>query len=357
MLIHLSFVLLIFLLFLLFKYANLSDCYKYKYYINISLLLCILLSGLRDYSVGADTMAYYESFQRVSNTSWSDIFLNFKKVYIEGIGKDPGYDLFVKFFQVFSSNYRAYLFFIAVLFFYFLRDLFYRFTTDLVEIFLGLVIYQILFFSFFSITGLRQTIATIFTFISVRYIQKRMFLPFLLLILAASFIHKSVLLFLPLYFIGVIKKQKLLLGAALLSFPILLVFARSFAYLLAFLSQSDEYMAYAESTYETSGARNFAFFLLFTSLWCFYLLYKRVSLNTLLTNCCSLAVIFTPLTWVDPSLMRVVQYFSIFSIFLFVRMITSYNLKARHIYIFTFTLLFLFVIIKRGDYYVFFWQK
>ena len=77
----------------------------------------ILISGLRGMTVAEDMYAYETKFREVAKTSWTDIFDNFYFVYIEGEGKDPGYDVFEKIIQLFTSNFHVFIFIVAVLFF------------------------------------------------------------------------------------------------------------------------------------------------------------------------------------------------------------------------------------------------
>ena len=77
-----------------------------------------------------------------------------------GIGKDPGYLAFQKIVQIFTSEYQVFLFVIAIIFFSALGNFIYKNTTRLNDAIIAFFIYSVLFYSFFSITGHRQTIAT-----------------------------------------------------------------------------------------------------------------------------------------------------------------------------------------------------
>lgn len=76
-------------------------------------------------------------------------------------------------------------------------------------------------------------------------------------------------------------------------------------------------------------------------------------------NAISIAIIFTPLTWIDSSLMRIVQYFSIF-ILVFVPYVIN-NLfrdyQTRTVVILVLTILFITVIIMRNVDYAFMWEQ
>lgn len=119
--------------------------------------------------------------------------------YIGGADiKDPGYAAVVKAFQTFSTNYQAYLVFIALLFMIPMAIWIYRNSSMPC---LSFIIFSTLFYSFYAVTGIRQTIATsLVVFIGYEFIKKKKPIPFLLLMFIAFFIHKSCICFLPFVF-------------------------------------------------------------------------------------------------------------------------------------------------------------
>lgn len=334
--------------------------HRRKQYVIFVCILLILQSGLRDVSVGADTLAYKISFESIKTTSWEQIWQNFYNVYVLGEGKDAGYPLLEKIFYTICPEYRIYLFSIAIFFFWSLGLFIYQNTIRISDVLISVCLYQVLFYGFFSVTGIRQTIATISTLLGYKYIQERRFFPFIILIVIAAFIHKSVLIFLPFYFLARFKHSRWLLIGSTLAVPFIFPLARRFATILATLSASDTYMGYAESDYETSGARVFFIFMfliaLVTILKSKSIIHNK-NINTApIINGFSLALIFTPLTWVDPSLMRVVQYYSIFSLLLLPIIINAYssNTNNKKLIITISILCFCLILIKRNTYYAFF---
>ena len=88
-----------------------------KVFCFLAALAWIFISGFRGWSVGADTLAYKDNFDRILRSSWDDLWTNFIDViFKDGKGKDPGYALLEKVFQIFSENYQAWLVFIAIVF-------------------------------------------------------------------------------------------------------------------------------------------------------------------------------------------------------------------------------------------------
>lgn len=333
-----------------------------KNYIIFICIILILQSALRHVAVGADTYAYYLKFEEIKLTSWQEIWENFRSVYVLGEGKDAGYPLIQKVFQFFSGEYRIFLFFVAVIFFSSLGYFIYTQTKYISDVFVAIAIYEVLFYSFFSITGLRQTLATAFTFWGLHFIRQRKLWQYTLLIICAAFIHKSVLLFYPFYFIARLNRPRQLLAASFVIFPVMFVFGRSVAGIMALLSAQDNYMGYALSDANPTGAVDFSIFLLGCGILGWIALRnakQRDSDMPIIYNAISIAIIFTPLTWIDSSLMRIVQYFSIFILVFLPYVINNLfrDYQTRIVAIVVLTALFVSVIIMRNVDYAFMWEQ
>lgn len=333
-----------------------------KNYIIFICIILILQSALRHVAVGADTYAYYLKFEEIKLTSWQEIWENFRSVYVLGEGKDAGYPLIQKVFQLFSEEYRIFLFFVAVIFFSSLGYFIYTQTKHISDVFVAIAIYEVLFYSFFSITGLRQTLATAFTFWGLHFIRQRKLWQYTLLLICAAFIHKSVLLFYPFYFIARLNRPRQLLSASFVIFPFMFVFGRSVAGIMALLSAQDNYMGYALSEANPTGAVDFSIFLLGCGILGWIALRnakQRDNDMPIIYNAISIAIIFTPLTWIDSSLMRIVQYFSIFILVFLPYVINNLfrDYQTRTVVILVLTILFVTVIIMRNVDYAFMWEQ
>ena len=310
-----------------------------RYYIIFCCVLLILQSGLRNVTVGTDTYAYKLTFEAIEKQSWLDLFDGFYRVYVLGQGKDAGYYLFVKIFHVFSDNYQVYLIAIAVLFFASLGRFICLNTNNLRGVFVAMCVYQVFFYGFFSITGIRQTIATAFVLFAYDFVIKRHLILFLLLCFMAALIHKSALLFIPFYFLSNFKYPVKALSIILILLPVIFVLIRPITRFLTSFSFSESYASYANSTYETQGAQMFFVYIL---------------------NGFCLALFFTPLTWVDPSLMRVVMYYSIFTLFLLGDLVDCFNSaysKSSNNIVILILIVFCAVLIRRNADYAFFWEQ
>lgn len=336
---------------------GIKSIYRKEYIIIISIIL-ILQSGLRHWSVGLDTMNYNFMFERAMEMSWNEIFESFKHLYQPGDNRDPGYNLFQKFIQLFTSNFQVYLILVAVIFFAAFGHFIYKNSSRISDAMMAFLIYSILFYSFFSITGIRQTLATAIALVSYEYIKKRKLLFFLILIFLASTIHKSVLIFLPFYFAPMIKNVKFFYKTVLFVFPLLFIFRDT---LNNFFTTVGGYEDFAR--YEGAGTPIFSVLMILVSIFSFVRYNEVVFQNPntkLMYFAIIIALFFTPLTWVNPSAMRVVQYFSIFMVLLVPMTIRTFKSSTddlnRVIYVFFVIAIILIYLLRAGSEYKFFWQ-
>lgn len=276
-------------------------------------ILLILQSGLRHVGVGPDTYQYMLSFQDHIQWSWLQVFQNFIDVYQYDEGKDAGYVLLMKIFSIFSTDYQTYLMFVAIIVFVPMLRFVYKNTERLEDIWFALLLYLTLFYSFFSITGIRQAIATGLCLWSVEYIKDKKLFHFLLLMGISAFIHKSSLLFLPFYWIAQVDRPRVMFVVMLCLFPIMVSLGNAFTLQLAIISGSENYLGYAEQ--ESSGAKNlifFYFFITFVGNIRYWRGKEWIKKKSYIFNAISLGIFFLPLTLNSANLVRVVQYYSIF---------------------------------------------
>jgi len=303
-----------------------------KIYIQIVSCILILQSGLRNVAVGDDTYGYSIRFNDISQSSYNEIFGLIKNYLKTGIGIDPGYILIEKVFNDLTfGQFQLFLLCIASFFFYSLARFVYANTKTISDITLAYVIYSTLFFSFYSITGIRQTISTAIVLFAIPYIKKRNFLLFITFIFIAFTIHKSALIFIPFYFMNRFKSMgRYIFLATLLLFPILMSLKGSM------LSILQSFMGYEQyKQYEGAGTYVFtALFLVISIL--FYIrrkeIYKINGNANYYLSALALCLVFLPLSWINPSMLRVIMYFSIYLLVIIPTIINSYKKSSRKIY-------------------------
>lgn len=104
---------------------------------------------------------------------------------------------------------------------------------------------------FYFLNGTRQMIGAAFLLVSIPYIEKRKFIPFLLLVLIASGFHTTCIVFIAVYFLVYMDLNPRLLAVITLA---IFVFGKFFANIAnGILSGMDYYSTYLESTYAQRG--------------------------------------------------------------------------------------------------------
>ncbi|MDZ4177764.1 MAG: EpsG family protein [Coriobacteriia bacterium] len=315
----------------------------------------IALSGLRHVSVGADTLQYKAHFDRVLYISWNELLGRAWGTYFGPLElKDPGYAIFVKAMQLVSHDYQVFLILIAMVFTIPLGVFIYRYSTDPL---LSFLIYSTLFYSFFAITGIRQTVATaLVVLIGYHFIEKRRLVPFLLLAAAAFTIHASSVGFVPFYFLAN-KRLSGWIATALLGAPIVVYVFR--LEVMQFLGALSGYEQYARQ-FEGAGTWVFTGMLVLTvivTLVRFASMPREEPHVNAAFNALLLGLVFAPLTFLDPNAMRVVQYATLFLLILGPALVASFQTRHERAIVHLVAasaLVFLFV--GGNPQYIFFWQ-
>lgn len=323
-------------------------------YCTIVAVQWILISSLRHLSVGDDTLSYGAAFERVKSMAWSDVFrMNWDYLFHGLDVKDPGYILLEKTFQIFSGSYQVFLFFIAILFTSALAIWVYKNSSMPC---LSFVIYSTLFYSFYSITGHRQTIATaIIVLFGYKYVKERKLLKFLILSFIAFMIHKSALVFVPYYFIANIELTPAYVGSfACVSAVITLFGKQLYAPVAGALGFSEEMIEY-----DGGGAETFVFLMLLVCVVSF-VLYPVIKKNRkdskFIYNLLFLTALSTLLVLQNQSFMRIQQYYSLIIMVAIPELVRAVPKKLQPIfYVCGLTVIVAFLI-KTQPYYRFIWQ-
>lgn len=334
---------------------------KRKWFCWLSSLSWILISGLRHISVGPDTIQYANSFARAGITTWKQVFHSLYRVYIEGYSpqasaenflyKDPGYLLFQKIAHIFTDDYQVFLIIIAVIFFAAMGRFIYKNSEDPCFSF---VLFSTLFYSFYAITGLRQTVATaLVVFLGYEFIKERKFWKFVLVAVLAFMLHKSSIIFVPFYFLSRIKisgRYLLLIGGGTVA-----VFAIGSSFILwaASLIGYDRKEVYEAPTYTFT---TLIVLVAIVVLLAYSQFKDKTPYKTIETNAIILAAVFSLFTLIDQSMMRIQQYYGLSMMLAlpstFSVLKDKNKLLVKIICIFALILLF----IQNQPAYQFFWQ-
>ncbi len=352
MLIYLLNILLMFMwAFLLLAYKP-SD-QKKKAFCAIACIQWVLVSGLRSAYVGADTMNYRRLFYLVENTSWNKIFSDILFYIHGGDIKDPGYALFVKLFQVFSTNYQVYLIFIALVFMIPMAIWIYKNSSMPC---LSFVIFSTLFYSFYAVTGIRQTIATAFVvFIGYEFIKKKKPIPFLIITFLSFFIHKSCLCFLPFAFFAHKKITKMYVAIFTVITSVFLALGKA---LYGPFAELIGYDIEKENLEDTSSYVIVVCLIMLAS----FIFMKYIKNNVdedkfrAIYNAALFATAFTLLTIRNQAFMRVQQYYTLFLMLLVPELVKAFNKRLQPIVYILGVGVLITKLIFNNPFYEFFWQ-
>jgi len=291
-----------------------------KGFIIFVCVILVLQSALRNIAVGSDTYQYFNRFQITMASSWSEIMSAFVDVYKYGEGKDPGYPLIEKIFQIILPNYRCWLFAVAIFFFSSLGKFIYRYTSTIEDVLIAFSVYFLLFYSFFSITGLRQTIAVALSLHCFMALRNKKYIVFVLLGIVAFTIHKSAVI---IFFFPILNKINNLKFIFVICTFLMIVFAVNRQYFISWASESGGY----EGGYSIRLPYTLMAFYVIITIWIHASVkdrsnndtYKRLFFFYLPTYC------WIPLMGWDSLFMRESLFFSVYSMVLLPMSINGVN--------------------------------
>ena len=316
----------------------------------------VLLSGLRGYTVGADTNAYRISFLKSAGTSWHTLWDRFVDKYFHFVDieyKDVGYSIVEKAVSQLFSSYTVWLLFIAVVFTVPMAIFIYKYSKNAC---LSWIVYSTLFYSFFAITGHRQTIATaIVVWGGLELIKRRKLIPFLLLMAVGYTIHASVVCLIPFYWLSQIKITQIKLFGYLIAIVGSFIFRNQ---LMSFLQSIVGYEGYQQ--YEGAAAGMFMFLLMAMVIYVF-VFWNSIALSdnpvlNMSVNALMLAAFFSSLLLINPSCMRVVQYYSIFMMFIIPDMALPFDKHSQKVFILLLIGIMIFLLLLQRPQYSFFFM-
>lgn len=180
------FAFLILWIILLYIFKNKA---KHRNYVGFVTIALILISGLRSWKVGVDTRSYVEAFRLAPTLSSATI----SKIFLE---REALYYFFQSFIKTITNNYTVFLMIIAIFFCCVIAKLVYTYSKNPM---LSYLMFLSMGYFYFSMAGLRQTIAMGFLILAFMAICEKKYVKGLLFILIASGFHISSLAFLIVY--------------------------------------------------------------------------------------------------------------------------------------------------------------
>lgn len=325
--------------------------YKRGWFVVFATAQWIVLSGFRHISVGADTAQYGALFHETKPLPLEAMTQNFFTIVFTE-SEDPGYYLFQRLTQFVIDDYQMYLVLIAFLFMVPFGYWVYKYSS---EPLISFLLFSVLFYEFFAVTGLRQTVATaLVVLVGYHFVKARKLGTFLLIVLIAMTIHKSALIFLPFYFLANKRLTKAYILSMLGLIATLFIFRGPFFELLVTISGYDTYVNLAGA-----GAVNFSIMLLFVlvvALWRRDKILANRPEALHYFNALFLAACFLPLTFINPSMMRLVQYFTLFLLLLIPEIIKTFERREQLVVYYAAVTILLVLFWQDAPTYSFFWQ-
>lgn len=184
--------------------AFLNSKKVFKYGLESAFIIITIFLSIR-YDWGNDYSEYMNLFENIQSSNLQ--YKDWESFYLVSGRFELGWVFLNIFFRPIG------FFGMVIIFTIFENFVLYKFikeTTECETYWLSVFIYC--FASSFLLIGssmMREWLAVSLCIISYRYIQRQKLLPFLILVIIASTIHKSALIFLPAYFISYIKDIKL----------------------------------------------------------------------------------------------------------------------------------------------------
>lgn len=234
----LTFVLLL-MLSLSFSFLKKSSEQR-NIFLLLSFIILFLVHAFKNYTTFYDLPIYVTGFYEAADTSWQSLY----KDGITSMKCEIGFGLFMKGVSLFS---RDNVFFLSVVSFLTLSGYFF-----VIKKYSNAAWLSVFFFLFGpycrSLFVIRQHFAVAICIFSIYFILKRKLIPYLLLVAIAFSIHKTALVFLPLYFLYRIEDGKKI---GYLFFTGLLVLLVSFRMIIVFMAEEvGGYNSYIEETEE-----------------------------------------------------------------------------------------------------------
>lgn len=327
------------------------------FFVLFATCLLTLLSGLRHESIGGRDVyiSYKGNFYHSLETPWSEVLKNLISTEVLiGDVTEPGYSLFVKLVSSFTSNYQVFLFVMALVFMIPFGWFIYRYSADP---FISFIVYYVVFFSFFSLTGFRQTIATsIAVLLSYPSLTRRQPFKFATFIALAFFFHRSALIYALIYPVSAVFATRGRSRGAWLAATVLGVVT----VVISQIGGLADAFGYTYGLESNIGGTGTFVALVLVVLAAILLRRKRIleSSKFAFINVTGVALggFFALQTFWSQTFMRVQQYFSLLLVLAIPEFILSFAERDRIVVRIAVTGTLFLLMVRADSPYLFFWQ-
>lgn len=319
-------------------------------YLFTIILSLFTIIGLRDTTVGADTLGYTQDFSYYSQLQFSKMWQIAKE------SKEPLYVIISWFVSILSDSYTAYLLVWALFPSISMYKVFKAELRDGMDYMVAIIVFFMLGLFAFFVAGIRQTAAMSLTFVGAMYLteintvnfksiikDKNLYL-FLLHVSIAYLIHNSAMIFLLAIPFLFIKVRWWFLLLAICLFLLSKVVKVDQIVMLSEMLFEDRFAIYGTTSTDKLSMSGFIMqYILF--LICFFSRNKLESQdksNDFLLVLMFVGLLFQSLSGVIAEMFRVSYYFSMFAMILVPRSIKVCKSPLRILLYFGFTVVSLF---------------
>ena len=351
---YIVFYLSVILLYLILRKFENQEKMKRLYIILMTILLCFCTT-FRNLAVGSDTYAYYMGFEHIANKDFGKLIDNF----IDSIGavsnnsnKDLGYPIFTKIANIIClGSFECYQFLISLLVLCPLGYLIYHFVPKFYGYILSYGFYISIFYHYLPNSATRQSIALgLFLCSALLWIKKNKIVWPVTLLFLASTIHKSVLIGILPFALMYINDKSKFIKCTFIGTAIMFVIGGSLTLWLADFANNGNYADYVTSNFyvKQEAGKPIGYILQIFSLFILSL-YRNSNINEISRSeqfvriCFYLGIIFAPLILINPSLIRLSAYFSIWGCVFIPNILLHFNDNLRYQQI-IFIILFILVL-------------
>lgn len=209
--------------------------------IFVIFLFGVIISGYRRFDFTADNLAYIDFFidnsKKSLSQSWQEVLTN--------DGKDPFYYFLGNVFSKLGFTYRGWFVFIASVYMGGFCYVTYKYSKDY---FISVLILITQSYFYFSMTGLRQTLAMGICFFAYDFAVRKKPIKFTLAVFLAYLFHSSALIFAVFYFIKNLKINFKYWFATVVALAVSFMFPSFINNLVERLAWNEEIAEYAKTT-------------------------------------------------------------------------------------------------------------
>lgn len=242
--------------------TNINNTERKKNFVCVcSFLLLWLIMALRDETIGVDLLQGYIPMWDLFSGNLSDLFI------FDNRGREIGWQLYYHIIKIIiGDNFNLFL---AITAFLILLPVFVLIRKESSNPILSIIIYASFLLYHFSFSGLRQALAISVVICSYRFLKEKRIIPFVLCVVAASFLHKSAIVFLMVYPLSHIKIKNIVYVLLIVVWSLSLIFLRSI--LNELIPVIFENTNYSQYIIESGGSYMLMIFYLFIFLTTFFI--------------------------------------------------------------------------------------